>query len=286
MSRFWRLTTSRDAIAVEPSIRFDKSLNSNVEAGETLILDSGEDDLNRSISRKTVPSADVQEFEVAGYSKPYFFKDEASMLEAIEELVKQSKEGELQGFLPTQTSVDKTEYCLTFGDISIIYAGQAEGEDKKRIASPVYRIYPNKKGDYLEFSEIQSYIKNSWQLAFYDAIAPSEKSKATTSKSSKSDSKNPIDTNTLVKGLFLFLIIVGSMMAGSVVAKSKVKGEPTINSITSPALTGLANMSASAKGDDNLTLQQQLQIDQTKKLLKEMNIDLDANAQDMGCFTN
>lgn len=279
---------SRDAITVEPNIRFEKDLTLGAHEGETLILDSGEDDLNRTISRKTMPNADVQEFEVSGFSQPYYFKDESSMLKAINSLVEKSKEGPLADFVLASDSITKTDYCLTFGDTSIIYLLNEDTTKsiKKRIASPIYRIYPNKKGDYLDFSDFQNCIKNSWQLAFYDAIAPKE-SQTTVSKVVKDSSvKDGIDAHYLLKGLFLFLIIVAAMLVGSAVAKSKVKGEPLSTSIMAPALTGLTNMSTSANSNNANALQEQLQVDQTKKLLKQMNIDLDANPQDMGCFTN
>lgn len=275
---------SNNAITVEPSIQFTKSTvaSADAEAVETMIIDSGEDDLNRTISRKTVPSLDVKSFKVDGFSRPYYFNNETEMLQALEAILEHAEEnGSLKGIKAGNEVEKSTPFCLVCGDVSVVYE-----DEVVKVASPVYRLHPNKKGEYLAFDVIHSYIHNSWLDSFRTAIMPTpEKGKAI---GSGSNAISQLDSNTMLKMaliaslLILAIVLVFKFTANQGLSASSSSGATSYNS---PQLTGATKLTASASGS-NPSIHQQLQIDQTKQLLKDMNIDLDSNAQDLGCFTN
>lgn len=276
---------SNNAITVEPNIYFEHM------PSETLIVDSTEHDLNRVIFRQLV-STNLKNPVVQGFYKPYYFNDESEMMAAVEMLVKDSKktlsvdDTPFYDQVPLKSGDKQTPYCIVFGEVSVdLEQGEGHSETKtETIAHPIYRVYPNKKGEYLPYSSIQSYIKNSWMEAFHEAIMPSGLASKTASNSSLG-----LSNNLMLKAALIVCFLLIVLLAFYAVAKDSGGPNNAFNSAptsyNSPELSGASSglMAASQKSGNESY--QAIYEDETKKMLEKMNINLDESNNDMGCFT-
>jgi hypothetical protein len=153
-----------------------------------------------------------------------------------------------------------------------------DGYDYIQIASPIYRIYPNNKNEYLPLVDINQYISQTWtdtvKYALFDNI-PKNEHTFTGSKKRKADE--------LQMTLFKFAIAFGFalILFLSVIAYAKTSsGTSGLNSSVASLVSGKGE----APTTDNFST---LQYNQTKEMLKKMNVDLDnpSNPKELGCYT-
>lgn len=230
------------------------------------VIDTGDSDLNRIVARKELPSANIVKTIVEGFDKIYYFKSEEDLLAGVNQI--KSTEA-LQGV--DVASIEP--YALMFGKIFV-----HDGFDYIPIASPIYRIYPNNKNEYLPLLDINQYISQTWTDTVKDALfdnIPKNDHTFTGSKKRKADE--------LQMTLFKFAIAFGFalILFLSVVAYAKTSsGTSGLNSSVASLVSGKGE----APTTDNFST---LQYNQTKEMLKKMNVDLDnpSNPKELGCYT-
>lgn len=268
---------SNNAIVVEPSIQFLQPTQITQPSMDKVVVDSTEYDLNRTVARQEVATADSNKLEVQGFHKLYYFESEASLLDAVKQFNANQNEVSVDDFAPAVTSKDKTLFALVFGRVGF------QATDKFiPIASPVYRVYPSgKSGKYLDFADIKDYIQKGWLDAFHKAITLNTTGASIAVSDKPSQSKNLL-TKGAALGVFgallLFLFGIGISQAFAYFNKTPVANA----SYSSAELTGVTtSLSAPTTGE---TPQQALYESESDKLLKQMNIDLNDN-KNIGCFT-
>lgn len=230
------------------------------------VIDTGDSDLNRIVARKELPSANIVKTIVEGFDKIYYFKSEEDLLAGVNQI--KSTEA-LQGV--DVASIEP--YALMFGKIFV-----HDGFDYIPIASPIYRIYPNNKNEYLPLLDINQYISQTWTDTVKDALfdnIPKNDHTFTGSKKRKADE--------LQMTLFKFAIAFGFalILFLSVIAYAKTSsGTSGLNSSVASLVSGKGE----APTTDNFST---LQYNQTKEMLKKMNVDLDnpSNPKELGCYT-
>lgn len=230
------------------------------------VIDTGDSDLNRIVARKELPSANIVKTIVEGFDKIYYFKSEEDLLAGVNQI--KSTEA-LQGV--DVASIEP--YALMFGKIFV-----HDGFDYIPIASPIYRIYPNNKNEYLPLLDINQYISQTWTDTVKDALfdnIPKNNHTFTGSKKRKADE--------LQMTLFKFAIAFGFalILFLSVIAYAKTSSG---TSGLSSSVASLVSSKGEAPTTDNFST---LQYNQTKEMLKKMNVDLDnpSNPKELGCYT-
>lgn len=230
------------------------------------VIDTGDSDLNRIVARKELPSANIVKTIVEGFDKIYYFKSEEDLLAGVNQI--KTTEA-LQGV--DVASIEP--YALMFGKIFVY-----DGYDYIQIASPIYRIYPNNKNEYLPLLDINQYISQTWTDTVKDALfdnIPKNDHTFTGSKKRKADE--------LQMTLFKFAIAFGFalILFLSVIAYAKTSsGTSGLNS----SVASLVSSKGEAPTTDDFST---LQYNQTKEMLKKMNVDLDnpSNPKELGCYT-
>lgn len=252
---------NHDAIDINVSLAIDSQNRTPF-----YVIDTGDSDLNRIVARKELPSANIVKTIVEGFDKIYYFKSEEDLLAGVNQI--KSTEA-LQGI--DVASIEP--YALMFGKIFV-----HDGYDYIQIASPIYRIYPNNKNEYLPLLDINQYISQTWTDTVKDALfdnIPKNDHAFTGSKKRKADE--------LQMTLFKFAIAFGFalILFLSVIAYAKTSsGTSGLNS----SVASLVSSKGEAPTTDDFST---LQYNQTKEMLKKMNVDLDnpSNPKELGCYT-
>lgn len=254
----------RDVIDVNASLAIDSQNGSSF-----YVIDTGESDLNRIVARNALPSANIIKTVVEGFNKIHYFKSEEDLLVGVNQI---KSTDTLQGI--DVASIEP--YALMFGKIFI-----HDGANQIQIASPIYRIYPNSKNEYLSLLEINQYINQTWtdtvKDALFDTIPKNEHSYTGTKKRKADEFQMTLFKFAIAFGFALILFL-------SVVAYAKTSGRA--GGIISSAQPTTASLVAK-QGDSTPDNFSTLQYNQTKEMLKKMNVDLDNpnNPQELGCYT-
>ena len=250
-----------DAIDINVSLAIDSQ-----SSPPFYVIDTGDSDLNRIVARKELRNANIVKTVVEGFDKIYYFKSEEDLLAGVNQI--KSTEA-LQGV--DVASIEP--YALMFGKIFV-----HDGSDYIQIASPIYRIYPNNKNEYLPLLDIKQYIDQTWTDTVKDALfdsIPKNEHTFTGSKKRKADE--------LQITLFKFAIAFGFalILFLSVIAYAKTSSG---TSGLSSSVASLVSGKGEAPTTDNFST---LQYNQTKEMLKKMNVDLDnpSNPKELGCYT-
>lgn len=233
------------------------------------VIDTGDSDLNRIVARKELPSANIVKTMVEGFDKIYYFKSEEDLLAGVNQI---KNTDSLQGI--DVASVEP--YALMFGKVFV-----HDGYDYIQIASPIYRIYPNNKNEYLPLLDIKQYIDQTWTDTVKDALfdsIPKNEHNYTGTKRRKADE--------LQMTLFKFAIAFGFalILFLSVVAYAKTSSGTSGTSGLNSSVASLVSSKGEAPTTDNFST---LQYNQTKEMLKKMNVDLDnpSDPKELGCYT-
>lgn len=253
----------RDAIEVSPNLTIED------KDGQTLyIIDSGETDLNRTISRNILQSSVVNNSKVSGFDKLMFFKNQEDLNTAIIALKSDSP--------VINSTPDVQPFALVSGEVSI------EGSTyHETIARPIYQVFPNKKGEYLPINDIRSYVQNTWVNTVKDALFSSAGTEIANPKKRKSNE----DFQTLMLKITLIFCFIVILFLSAVAYAKVSKHTANSSGFNASSLSSNTQNETASNSKDPFTT---LQYNQTKELLKKMNVDLDnpnSNAEELSCFT-
>lgn len=291
-------------------------------------VDSGETDLNRVLASNSLSSLNLADINISGFDKYTFLKSQKEVDEFVSkkkhdalpnafkdlEDTSSSDEKPLEPVHVKKTEVKKDEglavqdsFAIVEGKVSLLLS---DGE-LVDIAHPVYRVYPDKKGNYIDIEQIKSYVSKQWVDEIRGSLFNISSDANSSSGNSVSNVKNSavgssISNATFMKivgGLTLVLLLL--VVASSVFNKNKSSTDFMGNSsvtaqalqeagiATPPILASNSGASSNTGFFQTLTPQEstaenlaKVQAQQTEAMLKQMGVDLSATEQDLGCFVS
>lgn len=281
------------AINIQPEFAVSKKDNVDVTStgnSGAYRIDSGKEDFNRIIASNEITTVNFSEIVVSGFDR-LFYAANLSELTAFAKRVKAS------GLSNEENAIDTTSYELkitspdavifVFGNVFIKLADGSE----IALASPVYRIHPDKKGFHCSIDDIHEYATNKWTSICKDALFNSGNvSTGGTGAQSKlfhgkAGGLSAFYLPAALGAVVLLAVVVIILMARPALATSaKATGDNLADvsgfaqgSGGADVVAGLSSAQSHSSTEDFVRLQQ--------NMLKDLGVDVDTNKQSLGCFT-
>lgn len=269
------------------------------KAGEySYRLDSGKEDLNRTLTSNDLTTLNFLDIPVVGFDKYLYFTSQSE----LDTFISQLKRLPADPIDITPYEVKKTGpdvITAVTGSVAVTFANKAAGEpDSVLLCHPVYRIYPDKKGELFPVEDVRQYVSETWIEKCKQALFNTDNAGYKSPRAQSSFFVSPAFIGLLI---ITFLAMMITLIAAVAFSSSPANANQKATSLQTPAamtdslLTNNSTHPAAAAygggfegqaGHGSVEDFSRLQVEQTEAMLKSMGVDIKAaQNQNLGCFT-
>lgn len=293
-----------EAINISPELMImDKS------AGASYRLDTGKEDFNRVIASDKLGTLNFSDISIDGFDSYLYFDD----LSTISSFVKHLKNnGDAADPTPYTKELQGEDVIVAvFGRVSIELADSSS--TSVELCRPVYRVYPAPKTHELyPVQDIRRYISDTWREECKEALFCSGEDASQrfgVVKRFKESERLQLRLLKLVLAfatLIIAIIAIGAFVKdrGIINAANAANAQSHSNSLSATSLMNANNAPSSSTPPTSLnpasvvygggyagqegqaTVEDfaRLQVEQRESMLKDMGVNVQSGAQNLGCF--
>lgn len=282
------------------AIDINPEFNVSTEAGSLknlYNLDTGSEDLNRTICVRELSTRGFKGVNVKGFNEYIRFSSLIDLDSFVDDVKDKGFGFDIKEYRNKSKSnggsIDAThvkasdsskesnikhdDYTVVMGNVSI----NLDNGEVLQLCSPIYRVYPNKKGEYLDIDVVKDYITEEWTEVSKQAFFSKPEAGVVATKKRHDDFNLSTTTKILVMALLLGVLTLGFAMlnknsTGESVSYNATSSIPSQHKTVAPT------------GGDNQTVEDyaKLQVKQTENMLKELGVDVSTQNNNLGCFTS
>lgn len=268
------------------------------KAGEySYRLDSGKEDLNRTLASNDLTTLNFLDIPVVGFDKYLYFTSQSE----LDTFIARLKRLPVDPIDITSYEVKKTGpdvITAVTGSVAITFANKAGGHpDSVLLCHPVYRIYPDKKGELFPVEDVRQYVSETWVEKCKQALFNTDNAGYKSSRAQSTFFASPAFIGLLIIGFLTIITLIAALAFSSSPANAnqKVTSPQTpaamadsllTNNSTHPAAAAYGGGFEGQAGHGSVEDFSRLQVEQTEAMLKSMGVDIKAaQNQNLGCFT-
>lgn len=288
------------AINIAPELMFASKPNKVDEY--SCRIDSGAEDVNRTLTSIDLTSLNFSKITVAGFDKYLYFGSQAE-LNAFSAQVREAASNHAD---ISAKPVDTTPYevkkvgpdsiVAVMGQIGLAFA--SDQHEDVVLCNPIYQVQPDKKGNLIPVADIHQYVSDKWVEEGKQALFHVGETRV---RGHRGHQANGFVASPAVLIASMFSLALVAVVVLIVMMFSPSKGITTANAAgmanampvdslltnnsTHPAAAAYGGGFDGQQGHGSVEDFSRLQVEQTEAMLKRMGVDLQASKnQDLGCF--
>ena len=266
------------------------------KAGEySYRLDSGKEDLNRTLASNNLSTLNFLDIPVVGFDKYLYFTSQ-SELDAFISRLKKAPVDPIDITAYEVKKIGPDVVTAVTGSVAITFANKVGGDpDSVLLCHPVYRIYPDKKGELFPVEDVRQYVSETWVEKCKQALFSTDNPAYNSPRTQSTFLASPAFIGLLIIA-FLTMIALAAVAFLSFPANANQKvtslqapagmtDSLLTNNSTHPAAAAYGGGFEGQAGHGSVEDFSRLQVEQTEAMLKSMGVDIKAaQNQNLGCF--